>query len=380
MRPYSSLRRGFRTRHYCFIASLVCCLGLLSLEANAQYTENDLVSTAKDPNLVDGWGLVALPGSPFWVSNQNTSTSTLYMANGSIVPLVVQIPCVSSGTPTVPCPVPGLFPIAPPFGPTGIVGNTFASIGAFHVHDGEKSEPAFFIFATLDGLIVGWNPNVKAQQAVVAARSEQAVYTGLAIWGRTDDPHLYAANAAGGIDVFDASFTWVNTFAADREPGPFTPYGIQAIGNKLYVAYASPAVAGGIVDVCNLETSATAPKCRRLVGNFNAPFWLSGPWGLALSPDNFGPLSNKLLVGNVDSGWISAFNPESGHFEGLLRLSDGHPFTVVGLWGLQFGNGAPANGPTNHLFFAAGPPAPDKPIFSLGLFGVITPPTEQTTK
>jgi uncharacterized protein (TIGR03118 family) len=255
------------------------------------------------------------------------------------------------------------------------VANTFVTTGAFNVTEGGKSGPALFIFDTLDGLIVGWNPQVNPTQAVVAANrsSAGALYTGLAIWGSSSGPHLYGANAAGGIDVFDSTFTLVNTFAADSNPGPFTPYGIQTLGNNLYVTYASPVVPGGTVDVCDLSSSATAPSCRRLHASFKEPFFLNGPWGLALAPDNFGVLSNRLLVGNLNSGRITAFSPRTGHFKGTLRLTDGEPFTIVGLWALEFGGGGAANGPTNHLFFTAGPAAPGMPIFSAGLFGVIEP-------
>ena len=373
-------RSGFRTRVVCCLTTALTSLALLPLGAKAQYVSTNLVSNTpgalhQDPSLVNGWGLTLFPGSPLWVSNQNTSTSTLYRGDGTKVPLVVQIPCISSGMPKVPCPVPGLFPIAPPFGPSGIVANTFAGSGAFQVSQGGKSGPAFFIFDTLDGLVAGWSPGVNGTQAVVAANQSAAgaVYTGLAISGAGGGPHLYGANAAGGIDVFDSTFILVNTFAADSDPGPFTPYGIQAIGDKLYVTYASPVVPGGTLDVCDLDSSATAPSCRRLHASFKEPFFLNGPWGLALAPDNFGVLSNRLLVGNLNSGHITAFNTSTGHFEGTLRLTGGEPFTVVGLWALEFGGGGAANGPTNHLFFTAGPAAPGMPIFSDGLFGVIVP-------
>lgn len=378
MRVHSFPRSGFRTRVVCSLATALTCLALSPLSARAQYVSTNLVSSAtgavqQDPNLINGWGLAAFPTSPFWVSNQNTSTSTLYSGDGTIVPLVVQVPCISSGTPTVPCPVPGLFPIAPPFGPSGIVANTFAATGAFTLTEGGMSGPAFFIFDTLDGLVVGWNPQVNPTQGVVAANrsSAGAFYTGLAIGGSASGPHLYGANAAGGIDVFDSAFSLVNTFAADSNPWPFTPYGIQTIGDKLYVTYASPVAPGGIVDVCDLGSSGTAPSCRRLTASFKKPFFLNGPWGLALAPDNFGVLSNRLLVGNLASGHITAFSARTGHFEGTLRLTDGKPFTVVGLWALKFGGGSSANGPTNQLFFTAGPAAPGMPIFSNGLFGLI---------
>src|SRR5215469_4377248 len=146
-----------RTRVACSVVALTC-LALLPLSAKAQYVSTNLVSNTpgalqQDSNLVNGWGLALFPGSFLWVSNQNTSTSTLYKGDGTKVPLVVQIPCISMGTPTVPCPVPGLFPIAPPFGPSGIVANTFAGAGAFQVSQGGMSGPSFFIFDTLDGLV-----------------------------------------------------------------------------------------------------------------------------------------------------------------------------------------------------------------------------------
>jgi uncharacterized protein (TIGR03118 family) len=382
-----SLRRWLGARVLGLFFTAVCCAALLVSQASAQYSTTYLVSNVpgavhQDSNMIDAWGLAALPGSPWWVSNQNTSTSTLYNAAGAIVPLVVQIPCLSSGTPTVPCPIPGLFPLVAPFGPSGIVGNVyaFAATPAFNVTQHDKTGPSLFIFDTLDGLIVGWNPNVNLTQGVVAAQTAGAAYTGLAIWGPASGPHIYAANAAGGIDVFDSSFKWVNTFAADANPGPYSPYGIQAIGNWLFVTYSNPGVAGGIIDKCDLTTSTTAPTCTRLTDNFKAPFWLNGPWGLAWAPWNFGPLSGDLLVGNVASGQIAAIDPTTGAFKGWLLLKDGKPFTVVGLWALEFGTGEGADGHTNQLFFTAGPAAKEMPIFSEGLFGVINPPVMSSGK
>ena len=61
----------------------------------------------------------------------------------------------------------------------------------------------------------------------------------------------------------------------------------------------------------------------------------------------------------------------NGRFEyrGALRGSDGMPISIDGLWALQFGHGTINNGPTNTLFFTAGPN--DE---SDGLFGSITAP------
>jgi uncharacterized protein (TIGR03118 family) len=230
------------------------------------------------------------------------------------------------------------------------VANTFSK--AFKV----SGAAAQFIFATQDGLIVACNTSVSpsTQGVVVANRfSAPALYQGLAIAGPAHNPHLYAANAAGGIEVFDKNFNMVNSFVPDSNvPNaiqPAGPYGIQAIGDKLYVTYFSIVVTVGILDVCDLDTSLTNPKCRRLfasnlTGTENAPI-LASPWGIALAPDDFGRLSNRLLVGNVDDGLINAFDPDTGHYAGTLNLAGGNRFSVPGLWGLAFGMGNSANGP-----------------------------------
>jgi hypothetical protein len=51
--------------------------------AHAQFKQTNLVSDVPglaaitDPNLVNTWGVSNLPGSPFWISNQGTSTTSL---------------------------------------------------------------------------------------------------------------------------------------------------------------------------------------------------------------------------------------------------------------------------------------------------------------
>src|SRR2546426_3720085 len=99
---------------------------------------------------------------------------------------------------------------------------------------------------------------------------------------------------------------------------------------------------------------------------------LNAPWGLALAPSDFGSFSGDLLVGNFGDGQINAYEElANGHFEhrGELRTADGKSLTIDGLWALQFGRGAPNNGPNNTLFFTAGPNEE-----SDGLFGSITSP------
>ena len=89
---------------------------------------------------------------------------------------------------------------------------------------------------------------------------------------------------------------------------------------------------------------------------------------MAWAPDNFGRFSGDLLVGNFGNGHINAYRLTSGGwmFDGALRNSHGRAISIDGLWGVAFGNGGSA-GPTNSLYFAAGPG--DE---SHGLFGSVT--------
>src|SRR5260370_13446833 len=95
-----------RNRRITLPLVLLFLFSFVSSRALAQYVETNLDTNTSDPNLVNGWGLSFFPSSPFWISDQNTSVATLYAADGTVVPLVVQIPCIVSGTPTAPCPNP----------------------------------------------------------------------------------------------------------------------------------------------------------------------------------------------------------------------------------------------------------------------------------
>ena len=95
---------------------------------------------------------------------------------------------------------------------------------------------------------------------------------------------------------------------------------------------------------------------------------LNQPWGLAMAPRNFGPLSNALLVSNnTNSGTINAFNAVTGEFVGTIKDTSGKVIHIGQLWGIEFGGGTAKNGATNQLFFTAGP---DNNL--AGTFGVIS--------
>lgn len=84
-------------------AAALCC-SMLVTAAHAQYQRTDLVSNQagvaplEDQHVVNGWGLVSLPTSPFWVSDNGTGFSTLYTAAGAQVPLFVTVPPAPSST------------------------------------------------------------------------------------------------------------------------------------------------------------------------------------------------------------------------------------------------------------------------------------------
>ena len=320
-----------------------------------------------DTNLKNPWGIVHGPATPWWVSDNNGNVSTLYAGNGTPFPpggpLVVGIPA-PDGTLTG--------------APTGVVFN--GNPHDFMVTDGKKSGSSLFIFATEDGTIAGWSPAVSFTRAFIAIDKSQippgvdqgAVYKGLAIAQTDEGQRLYASNfRAGTVDVFDANFTEIHAKDAfkDREiPAGFAPFGIQAIGDRIYVTYAfqndvkHDDLKGphrGFVDVFSDEGKLV----KRLVSRGA----LNSPWGLALAPQGFGEFGGDLLVGNFGDGVINAYDIQSGELDGTLRDNHGAPIVNDGLWGIAFGNGNKA-GPTGTLFFAAG-------IFdeAHGLFGSLTP-------
>jgi len=358
-----SLSRG------AFVISALICLSMIETPVSGQYKRTDLVSNqagaapTQDPHLVNGWGLVALPTSPFWVSDNGTGFSTLYTGAGQQIHLFVTVP----PAPTSPAGSLGT--------PTGIVGNISPNPTDFTFtnKENDKSGAAVFIFATLDGTISAWNPVVDGvdpttglSHATIAADSSSfgAVYTGLAIAvNSSQQAFLFAADDGPNrrVDVFDSTFKLVHSFSDPGIPKGFAPYGIQTIGDQIWVTYTALNKAqGGFVDV--FDTGGT------LVKHFAVHGPLHSPWGIAQAPSDFGPMSNAILISNnISRGRINAFNPQTGQFLGPLRDASGKPIEVDGIWALQFGQGGGPNGAPNQLFFTAGPNN-----YANGLFGVIT--------
>lgn len=325
------------------VFALSTCLGLLVMFASsvavAQYQLTNLVSnqvkwaTHIDPLQVNGWGLVYGPGGPFWVSDNGSGWSTLYDGAGVEKGLKVEIGTATGG---------GVG------SPTGIV---FNGTSDFKVN----GQSSVFIFATLDGTIAAWAPGFDRNNATIMANASASgtVYTGLAISNNASGNFLYAADVTNGkVDMYDTSFTLKGSFTDPGVPAGFTPFGIADINGQVFVAFADSAGGpGGVIDIFNEQ--------GKLQGPFATGRPLNQPWGFAVAPANFGPLSNTLLISNnTDHGTINAFSlkqGEVGKFVGTVRDADGRKIHIDQLWGIMFGGGSANNGATNELFFTAGP-------------------------
>lgn len=335
------------------IATLIGVVLLFAVSATAQYTRTNLTGDAQgegnfiDPHLKNGWGLAAVRASltgTFWVADEATGLATVYLSTGQPLGTVVTIPTASGqGVGS----------------PAGLVTNNSSN---FVITEGTHSAPAMFLFSTLDGTISGYNPAVDPTHAVIAVRAG-ALYSGLAIAHTNSGDFIYAADAAANrVDMYDGKFNLVKSFGDSSIPPGFSPYGIQVIGQTLYVAYATallpkiPAV-GGFIDTFDL----TGGSPKTLVNDSS----LNQPWGIALAPPNFGSLGSTLLIANLGSGQITAYNPVTGAFLGSLK-QNGVPITIDGLWGITFVS-SPALSPPSKLYFTAGPGG-----YIHGLFGVIT--------
>jgi uncharacterized protein (TIGR03118 family) len=305
-------------------------------------SDGGVAAAHTDAKLVNGWGIAFNPTGFVWVANNGSNTSTLYDGNGVPQTLVVSIPDTANGSAS----------------PTGIV---FNGSQDFQVSQNGVTGAAAFIFVGEGGSVAGWSPAVNRTSAVTVVDNgaNGPLYKGLAIASYAGANYLYAADFRNNaVDVYNGSFAKASlpgNFRDPALPAGYAPFGIQAIGDRIYVAYAKQAATGpdevagpglGLVDV--FDTGGVFVKQLAMGGALNAP------WGMALAPANFGTFSGDLLVGNFGDGKINAFNPATGKMVGTLSKTDGSAIVIDGLWGIAFGNGLNAQ-PLNTLFFAAGP-------------------------
>lgn len=154
---------------------------------------------------------------------------------------------------------------------------------------------------------------------------------------------LAAADFHNGIiQLFDRSFAPAGTLRDPGLPAGFAPFGMQVIGNQLFVTFApqdaekvNPVPGGGNGIVSTFDFS----------GHFVRRFVTSGPlddpWGVAQAGAEFGPFANAILVGNTGDGVINAFDFVTGNFLGRLgrrRWQSDPQFALAGLdfWRASF--------------------------------------------
>jgi uncharacterized protein (TIGR03118 family) len=364
-----------------FMAS-ACLIGLAAAPsasaaptaASNSYVQVNLIANSAtykaklvDKNLTNAWGMAAAPGSPLWISDNNSGMASVYSGgiNGGPVSLDLTVP-VPGGNPT---------------------GQVYNSTSGFPV-GGSAGSSAQFIVSTdsigatqSPGEIAAWNGG----SSFVVEDSPKggpggktpagAVFKGLALSGAPKaGPELFATDVHNAtVDVFNKDFHLVSTpseFHDKLIPAGYAPFNIQLIGGLLYVTYGKqnatktdviPGAGFGFVDVY----SVNGLLIKHLVSH--GP--LNEPWGLTISPSGFGAFSKDLLVGNLGNGWINAFNPTTGKYLGALNSSSsGYPLAINGLWGLM--NGSSSFGGAQSVVFTSGPNG-----YRDGLVGVIHPPT-----
>jgi len=334
---------------------------------DAELVQTNLVSdipglaTITDPELHNPWGVSHSPTSPFWVSNQGTSTATLYAVTDetNVSKININPP---AGFVAIPKTLTG------PQGPTGQVNNTNTACFPVSVSSGGDGGSAHFIFANLNGTISAWD---KGTTAFIQVTTRGAVYTGLAINGA--QTRLYAANDVppGRIDVYDCSFKPVNlgpdAFKDPSLPTGLVPFNVQHIGGDVYVTYA-PA---GLQNMRQAPLGAGAVAIFDEDGNFIQELVsgsrLAAPWGITIAPPGFRRFSNDVLVGNFSflHSEINAFIPSNGKLHGTIPIDTGGK-PPGGLWAIEFGVGG-SNGSPDVLYFADGINGEMD-----GLFGAIT--------
>lgn len=305
------------------------------------------------PQLANPWGIAFFSGQPFFIAdNNNGHVSSLDASGLNVSPGAFIVPDLAgTGFET----------------PTGIVADQNSSFG-------NPSLIKPFIVVTEQGTIFTWGPdpqgNLPTDAAEVRKRAS-AVYKGATILNSLlTAPVLAVTDFRGGfIDIFLPGFSAValpGSFMDPNLPAGYAPFGIQAIGQQVFVTYAlqdaakhDPVVGAGngIVSIFDMDGN--------FVRRFATAGALNAPWGVTQASANFGPFSNDILIGNVGDGVINAFDPASGRFLGSLLDGDGFALAEVGLHGLAFR--ADGLGDQDTLYFTS--QFSDE---SKGLFGAIT--------
>ncbi len=381
--------------------SLSACTTPYKQEEN-RYEQTNFVANKKkykptlatDKDMVNAWGISIRPagaGGHFWVTAANKSIE--YVGDVQNSPNEKLRAMHQDELKVITLPVGGADNFA-----TGTVFS--GSKTDFTITQKVKgaapiTAPAKFLFASDGGIISAWTERKKADGtfdrageaiAVVDESKQGAQFFGLAIDSKYT--RIYAADfgAKPDIKVYDGNFKRLPMkfdmpFDENKngkvDAGEYAPFNVQNLKtpageDRIFVAYAKTQAcpkaeikAGtckkGEIFAGEEDTSkpgygrvAEFTEEGKLVRVIADGGKLSAPWGLAFAPDNFGALSNTLLVSNFGDGTIAAYDDRSYQFRDMLRDKAGKPVAIEGIWGLLFGNGA-SLGDSNALYFAAGP-------------------------
>ena len=312
-------------------------------------SNNGVPGTVTDPNLVNARGLVAGPMTPWWVADNGSNLSTLYTGAGVPVSLVVKVGDA----------------------PTGLV---FSSTTGFNLPTGGLAR---FLFDSEAGVISGWNGGTNAQTFRDLSKTG-AVFKGLAIASTGAGPRLFATDFRHSKDRrlrrlgHAAVGALLRVQRLPELPRNFAPFGIQAIGSRIYVTYAERQMPGATTRRMVRASGSSMPTTPRPGSSSRG----SRPAGRSThrgARARAAELRRALpatcsSATSVTVGSTRSTSPQGGSSSIPGRSAgrhSGEPITIDGLWSLQFGNGFAA-GPTSSLFFTAGPD--DE---SDGLFGSI---------
>jgi uncharacterized protein (TIGR03118 family) len=300
-----------------------------------------------DHNLINPWGLAFSPSGPAWIADYGTGRTSMVDAHGALaLSLTLPFHMVRDNIHKH---------VERPARPTGVAWNEDDS--AF---SGDK-----LIFVTDDGRISGWQSGPGAV-ARVDNSPLHAVYKGAAIARASDGTtRLFVTNFhAGTIDVFDEQYRHVHPSGAFNDmamPRGFAPFNVYAARGMLFVTYAHQDTATQDV-VCGLgegflnafDTDGNLLHRLAVGGTLNAP------WGMTFTPEYFGNIGDKLLVGNTGDGHINVFGIEMENkgmtavFDGYIGQTTEHPMVIDGLHALHF---APERSgfAADQLYFTAAP-------------------------
>jgi len=303
-------------------------------------------ATTMDPNFIDPWGVSGT--STLWINTNVTGYSYLTSIVGVLGSFKATVP-PASGTGAG--------------SPTGTVQNTTTG---FLLSNGAK---ASFLFSTLDGTISGWNSGQSAggNHALIAVNNsaKNAVYTDLALVTNTTGTFLLAPNfgQGGNVEIYNASFqpaTLAGSFTDPNIPAGYAPYAIKSIGTQVFVTYmlrtTPPFAAGAGTYQEILGTNTGFVSVFDVNGNFVSRVVTGGnlnaPWGVAIAPAGFGIFGGDLLIGNFGDGLITAYNPTTHAYLGVVADGTGKPIAYPGLWEIFPSTATGAN--VNAIYFTAG--------------------------